>query len=357
MTEPAQLLTAVQQRDSEAVLGVTLSAYPIAPDMTADEFASAMIEYLQQLFILRELSEVGDWQQDVAGLAGAGRLLTYSLRGQKTNTVMLSFVRPVDETFNLCYVLTVEMPADNDEDAQAVLKAVASTVSLQEVQPPSLAPAQELDEPLKIHELGFSISPPKDWFAATMPGGVTMGQVDYTLGGELLPTAQVTITPIDVEDSASTCVATAVDAVMQIAKDAGLDVEVVSQAQAVMAGRPGRQFVIRQKRPAAANGEADRQNDPAAEDKPDTQAEAQVDAVVIVQRVVCVSGDDELGPRSYSLTLVCRSEEVAPVEALMDSLAEGFEVIPVVMNGLGEEDTPSEPPQPGDETPPDPQPE
>ena len=323
LAEPHQLLLAIETQGDQRVLGVTLSAYPVEPEMTADEFADAMVAYLRRQLVVRNMEEVAAMPIETAAISGVMRVLTYNLRGQATIAASACFVRPSrDAEISICYVLTVESPADRGDDIQAVLEAVAATVLFQPIEPPSLTDCGQEGEPVTMHELGFSIRPPSQWFAAAMPTGVQMGQVDYTLGGEVMPGAQVTVAPLQPGDDASQCASCAVDIVRRIAESADVDVEVVSQGPAVMADVEGYQFVVRQ-RPHVDQDDSPASDDGAPQDGPD-------DGVVIVQRVICVAApEDQGGARSYSLTLVCHGSRTGPAEALMDSLAEGFELTPI----------------------------
>ncbi len=351
--EPNQLLLAVQDETDQQALGVTLSAFPVGPKMTADQFADVMIAYLQEQLVLRDMEVVASPSLKVAELAGAGRVLSYDLRGQETVAASVCFVRPLaDEDASICYVLTVEALGGKSETIQQTLEAVIATVSLQAIEPTSLADSGELDEPMQMPQLGFSIRPPEQWYAAAGPAGVQMGQLDYTLGEEIIPAAQLTVTLILPGEDAQTCASQALETAKQTGEASGFDVEVLAQGPAGMAGQVGYQFILRQSaeiEPISDDDDADQEQDDqaadgqAAEDGAYEQAAEDgfaADespavtsvAVIIAHRVICLNDPDEPGgPRSYSLTLVCRGADAAIAAAKMDELAGGFELIPIIV--------------------------
>lgn len=372
--EPNQLLLAVQTETDQQSLGVTLSAFSVGPEMTADQFADVMIAHLQKQLILRDMKVLASLSLKVAELAGAGRVLSYDLRGQETVAASVCFVRPLaDEDVSICYVLTVEALGGKSETIQQTLEAVIATVSLQAIEPTSLADSGELDEPVQMPQLGFSIRPPEQWYAAAGPTGVQMGQLDYTLGEEIIPAAQLTVKLILPGENAPTCASQALETAKRTGEASGFDVEVLAQGPAGMAGHVGYQFILRQSaeiEPVSDDDDADQEQDDqaadgqAAEDDADEQAaedgadeQAAEDgadespavtsvAVIIAHRVICLNDPDEPGgPRSYSLTLVCRGTDAAIVAAKMDELAGGFELIPIIVA----DERPAEQDEPADD--------
>ncbi len=341
LAEPHQLLLAFEIDEGERVLGVTLSAFPVEPEVTAERFAGAMIDYLRGQLVVRDLAEVRSLSMDAADMAGVGRVVTYTLRGEEKAAASVCFIRPqAEDLLGLCYVLTVEAPASEVDTIEDVLNTVAQTVSLGDIMPTSLAEAGAPGEAVKVAQLDFSIRPPQEWFAVTGPAGVQMGQMDYAFGGGIvMPAAQLTVKPIAATEDAASCAAESLATVIEIGKESGLTVEILTEAPATMGGLAGYEFMVRQSTPPVVSEEdaADDADEETADDadqldvatgaeEADDEAEDAM-AVVVAQRVVCrVSADPQVGTRSYSLTLLCRGDEVASAQAIMDQLADGFEL-------------------------------
>jgi len=364
LEEPFQVLRAVKVEDGKAAQAVTLSAFPVAADQSAVDFADDMIAELRQQLLLRDLKTINETSIKVAGLTGAGRFISYSHSGLESVAAGVCFVRKLEKGGGgLCYVLSIESPADRKGDVLPVLEEIIKTVSFRAIKAPSELATGELDEPLTVRQQGYSVRPPKGWFANVEEGGVVvMGQNDYTLGGEVMPMAKVVVQATPAEAQSSDWAKNSLKLARKHAAQMGAKVEVVKEGKATLGGKECYQFVLRQtaapatkpaapasapaddesaeetaKKPKAKSAEEPSASDEAAPSDEAAATEQAVGPVYVVQRTLCLCPAGKDQGRSYNLILVCRGDKPDAAEALMDKLAGGFKLID------------SQPPSPPDE--------
>ena len=135
------------------------------------------------------------------------------------------------------------------------------------------------------------------------------GQTDYTLG-EAMPVVRAVVQDTSAHFTADACVEESLKAMRTSAEAIGQSMEVLSDGPAEMAGQPGRQIVVRQ-----------------AAKVPASQATQPAEALYVVQRTICATGGNPRKPRGYSLRLYCLATDAERPKAVMDKLAEKFELV------------------------------
>lgn len=337
------IMRAVRKQNERAVQGVTLSAYCVAEKVTADLVADDMLQRLKDDLAFRRVRLLKKTPMTVAGIRAAGRKIRYTLRGEETIAARVYFIRALPGTrVRICYVLTVEAVAEKDGDLLRVLGETIKTVTLTSPRHPAAIPVERLGEPVKDYKRGYGVRPPAGWFATVTPLGVRMGQVDYLLGGQLMPTVDVMVGAVPPARTAEACAKEAMQLAIGAAVESGLTATVLSQGPAKLGVVAGYQFVLRQAvRPKPAMAPADK----------NAQAQPPVPPVpvLIVQRTICARPPARPRPASrpghpgapgpatqpttkptrrfsYSLVLITQGVKPAAAAAMMDKIAPGFEL-------------------------------
>ena len=327
-------------------LSVALKAYAAAPETTAAAFNDEMVAFLDESLAFRNVEDAGRTEVEVAGLAGQTCSMTYTYRGQAVAAQATSFVRTVeDKDLTLCYLLMVEVPADQADQLDSLTESILATVALTDLSSTEAMTIESLGEPIEVHELGYAIAPPEAWFARLGGSGVEMGMMDYTQGVQVLPFAQALMADVDEGASAGEYQAIFLAGAISVAMQTGMKAEVLSVDDAMLGGHAGRQFVLRQTaRPLppedAAESDAIFENAEAEIETSDADPLDRDDSTITIHRSIVVSAtDDDDMDQCYSLVLICDGDDVEHGMAMMDELAKGFELIPIVEDVTDDEGT------------------
>lgn len=314
LSAPYDVMSTVFKEHGRAVRGVTLTAFPVAGKGTAEEFADMKLTELKKNLAIRNLKPSKKTTMPVAGTTGAARVMSYTFRGDKTVAAQVFFFREVKNApVRICYLLTVVSSADKQAQLLPVLGAVVKSVRLTAVRHPDVQAAGELGEPIEDAELGYSLRRPNGWYGETSPGGAAMGQIDYLMGGEPMPSVRLIVgaTSGDVTTSEA-CSKMYLAMAKAVATQRKQDYKVTFDGAARLGALPAHQFVIVQspktKLPAPRSRDA-------------------TESVVLVQRTACMAADDAAKPKVYMLILSGRGEETQAPMALMERIAGSFKVI------------------------------
>ena len=311
LSAPYDVMHSVVLEDDRPVQGVTLSAFPAAAKVTADEFADLKMAELNRNLAIQQLKLLKKTTMPIAGATGSARLMSYTFRGVKTLAAQVYFLREVQGAkLRICYLLTVVCSAARQPRLLPTLGAVVRSVRLISVRHPVLAGDVKLGEPVEDYNLGYSVRRPAGWYVAKIPVGVELGQVDYLLGGVPMPSAQLLATKLSSDEATSEACA---KMYIGIAKAAALQrkhsCQAISQGPAKLGGLDAYQFVLLQV-PGGAG--------------PAPRAEADKESVVIVQRTACLPAEPGGKPRVFAFILTGRGRDAKPAEALMETLAASF---------------------------------
>jgi hypothetical protein len=309
--EPFNVMRAVLSKGAQAAQAVTLSAFPVAPKVTAADFADAMLAEQKQNLTIRHLKMLKQIPMPVAGIPGVAQRISYTFRGIETTAARVYFIRELAASkVRICYVLTVETDMENQVSLLPILGEVIKTVGLTAVQRPVTVAIRQLHRPMKDHKRGYIVRPPLGWYTKPGPAGLEMGQVDYLLGGIPMPTVTVTVTEVPSDATSEQCTKKCLKLALAAAAEQNLRVEVVAEGPARLGGLAGWQFALRQSQePRPSTGPADNQQHP----------------VVIVQRTVCPPAEPGREKNSYSLVLICQGADAETAMGMMEKIAGGFE--------------------------------
>ncbi|MGB2820681.1 MAG: hypothetical protein WBF17_06840 [Phycisphaerae bacterium] len=314
LSDPYDVMNAVVLEGDRPVQSVKLSAFPVGEGVTAEQFAAARMAELKKNLAIRQLKPIKTVPISVAGIKGIAGTMTYTFRGMNSIAAQVHFIRDVKSAkIRICYLLTVECLLERQAQLLPTLGAVIKSVELTSVRHPDVSAPLEPGEPVQDFELGYSIRQPRRWYAVKSAIGTEMGQVDYLLGGEPMPSARLLVRPVSGEGTTSEAVAKqCLNVARTVAVKRKQTCDVTSEGPASLAGLPAWQFVLlhsSKKQPALPGGT----NSP--------------ESVAIVQRTVCVAAGEGKPSKAYMLTLTARGEDAKAAEALMTALAGGFSLI------------------------------
>ena len=312
LAAPFDVVRAVVMEGNRAVRAVTLSAFPVAPKVKADDFADAKVLELKKNLAIRNLKLLKKTPIPVAGVSGTARMMSYTFRGAKTVAAQVFFMRNAKSAkVRICYLLTVVTSEDRQAKLLPVLGAVIKSVKLTTVRHPAIAPGAKLGDPIVAYKLGFAIRRPRGWYGTKSMTGAEMGQVDYLLGGIPMPMAQLWVMRPSAEATTSAaCAKKHLGMAQALAADRKQTCEVVSEGPVKLGSVGAYQFVLKQ---APKKGAA-----------PPPRGAAGPKAVIIVQRTACVAPNPGDQPKAYVLILTCQGQDAKPPTQLMETIAGSF---------------------------------
>jgi hypothetical protein len=295
------------------VLAVTLAAYPIHQKTSAEEYAEGKMADVARDANIRNLKTARKESLKVAGVDGARRFISYTLRGADVVAAQVYFIRDIaDSPYRICFLLTVVTTADRKAALLPTLDAVTASVSFSPVKEPQVpAEPQLAEQSLRDERLGFEVRTPKGWFVDRSGGGAETGQVNYPQGG--IPLPSVTIAAAEVPAGASNQAASTKN--LTYLKSGAVqnqrDTRTVSDAAATLGGLPAWQFVLQ------------------IMEKPNpipSLGGKKADDMVIVHRTAVVA---QPGGKTvaYTVTITAKAGEQAAAAKLMDVLAASFRIV------------------------------
>ena len=329
LRDPLEVLRAVRPGEGRTVLTLSLAAFPVDAKVTAEAFADAMLAELRRTRSVSDLKILGKAPLNVAGISGTARRIGYTAQAGKTVTVRAYFLRESKKpALRICYMLSVEAVGQHQAELQSIFGEVVESVRLPGLQHPSSETTGALGPMRKYEEHGFGIRLPIAWHVAAegarhraiaVWGGkvllletpAAIGQVDYLLGGRTGPRASVVVASIPEGVSPRVFAEQTVKAAASLTPGSKL----LAEGPATMGGLHGHQRAVqladKDDRPLPAPPLADGL-------KP-----------YLVVRSVCVPEGRTGRGRGYSLLLRCLAADSKSAAALMDRLADGFELLTV----------------------------
>ncbi len=330
-----ELLHAVRNEGAKVEMSVALKAFAVAEGTTPEAFGEDVLTFLDESLTFRNVETQSREACEVLDLPAETCCMTYDYRGQDVAARSVSFVREVEQGLTLCYLLMVEVPADQAQTLEPTVHALLETVAMSPIQSTEEMSIEALGDPLTVDALGYSIAQPEGWFGVVGADGVEMGMMDFTTL-QVVPFAKVMVGQVADGETAEQSLAFFLEQAQAVAAEAGLRSEVVSQDDAELGGVAGKQFVLLE-----TYVMPEEQPDVSA---PEMEAEA-LDAeapaapeevldgasTIIVQRTIIVPREGQEGQDDcYSLILLCDGDDVEHATQMMDDLAAGFELVPVV---------------------------
>lgn len=297
----------------QPMYAVTLSAFPVAEKVTADEFAEAKAGELKKNLAIRHLTPLKKVPISVAGLTGTARTMSYTFRGMKSIAAQVYFIRDLkSSSTRICYLLTVVSPAEKERQDRLlpILGAVIKSVRLVAARHPAVPGAGDLGEPVADAKLGYSLQTPKGWYAEKSPFGLEMGQVDYLVGGLPMPSVRFMVAPAS--GDALTAEAAAkqfLGIARRMASERKQTSKVASEGPTKLDKLTAYQFVLVQ-------SSAKPPVPPAGERLPTS--------VVVVQRTARLPDRGSETPKVCVLILTCRGDDAKAAAAGMAAIAGGL---------------------------------
>ncbi|HDZ20645.1 hypothetical protein LCGC14_0274500 [marine sediment metagenome] len=336
LAEPYQMLRAARTERGDVRQAVTLLAFPVAPETTAEAFADEMIADLQRQLAFRDVTQLKAAPMPIAGRPGHARMVSYSHDGQEAVAAWAVLIRPMPTAgIAICYMLWVESPAEHRQEVLPALGSIVKTVVLRTVTSPMRLTAVELGEPIVLESAGCSIRPPAGWYVVVQPDFVEMGQLDFTRGGVVSPVARLRVQPAPADAKSLTGSQQSLAMVRRIAAQFGDRAKLVHEGPAKLGGSDSQEFIMLCTSPVDASSQptATTQATTQPATQPTTGPAAGGDSgpaisVCIAQRALSVPTAGADDARTYFLTLICETDDVGAVRAMMAKLAEGFALLP-----------------------------
>lgn len=314
VSEPFDLLRGVQREGDKAASALTLSAFPVGPKATAESYADDMLNELRNNLAVRYLEARTRTRMTVAGTPAVAQLLSYSYRGAKTTAIRVFFVRELAKDVRVCYVLTVESPAEREGRLLGVLEPVLKSVAFVAAVHPSGAKVLELLEPTTDYRLGYAIRPPVGWHLSTTQGGFMLGQTDYLAGGADMPLATLLVRSELPGTTAAASAKKSYGAARDAAANNDLKLEIVSEGQALLGRHQAYQYVLKQS-PQTSVGKAE-------------------GPIIIVQRTLARQPQGAGANASgYTLAVIVAGEDSKAALAIADAISAGFDLVEIVKPG------------------------
>ncbi|MGC9453686.1 MAG: hypothetical protein ACP5HU_02370 [Phycisphaerae bacterium] len=316
LVEPFDVLSSAVVREGVTEMSISLSAFPVGQEETPESFAESKLQELQGHLAMRRFEVLKTAEMPVAGATGHAVRMSYTFGGIETTAAQLYFIRELsDVPVRICYLLTIE-ERGKESRLLPVLGEVVRTLKFVPLRRPGELPVPELGEPVERRELGFSVRPPAGWFSDNTPRGVSMGQMDYLLGGVAVPTVHVMVGRAGIDETPEDFVNRHLDALREDAESRNVKVEVLSNGTATLAGREGRQFVVRHSTGTPAES-ASQESRPA----------------IIVQRTIFAEPEGDLSvsaegrPLTYTLACIYNGEEPGRAVEILEKVAQGFTLV------------------------------
>jgi hypothetical protein len=312
------ILSAARESAESKQRSITLTVIPSDPKDNAATTAEGVITDLRGNLAFRNLRVVKAADGKIAGQPAKVVLLSYDCRGDSWAGALVVFIRELPEQAGkICYVLSIEVPLDDQGVLMPILGTVTRGLRLTEIRHPSALPVGELGEQIRNPKLGYAIRVPCGWSVTRRYGDVVLGQVDYLEGCAPVFSAGVKIGGV----SAGATAKKYITETIAMAEKAGGINRVVSTSPARLGQLPAYQVVLQ---PVPKT-----QTTTAPASRPAT-APAPADAkILVVHRVACMPGPGSRADTAYSIILVCQGAEAEKAAEVMDKLASGFSLVKV----------------------------
>jgi len=312
----------------QPIQAVTLRALCVGPKTTASEFADDSEKDLESRLSVRKFQpSKKSVAIKVAGITGVARVLKYSYDGVPTAAANVFFIRELKgDGLRICYALTVEVVARHEKSLLPTLGKVLKSIKLTTVQSPASIPVRLSERKLSDYRGGFSVRVPEGWYAGAVNGGVLLGQKNYLIGGANSPQIAILSSPTEPDASSQAFAGKAISKYLAAATKPDSGVEVLSHGRTIVSGQNAYQYVLKltyRVLPTTQPTGTTTTSKPA--DKGKAVKVGKIEAV----RVVCRSDSSGKSVRAYLFALTCLESEAKFVTPWLDTLAAGFEYLPL----------------------------
>ncbi len=281
---------------------ITLNAYPVTDSVALSAFMDSIIASMRKAHFVTDLTIEAELEIPFGVDKALVRVLSYSPAsgGERISAAWFGFVRePKDGKGQSVACLLGVAGADKQADLHlATLAAIAKSLVLSEPASPSIPPLNT-GSVIEDAKRQFSIVQPAGWEAQANEKGYELGQMDLA-DQKLSPKAEIVVQTIL---GSYTPKSFGEEFIARQAK-AGTAWEVLSQGPVKLSDQDGYQFVLRQAADSSAGGD-----------------------IILVGRLICLPGPD--GQKTlYAVVVERRAKDAKTVEAMADSLAAGFKLLP-----------------------------
>jgi hypothetical protein len=313
VSDPFDVARAVLSENNKPVHAITISAYPIAEKVKADQFADAMMADLGKVLAVSKLNVTRKPTLPVAGVDAQVRTLSYDYRGVPATAIKVFLTREEkhagspDGKVHLCYVLTAESSPERQGAMAAAMAEVVKTVKFVPLQQVATVDPKALGAPIRDYEF----RPPAHWYARLTPSGVEAGLTDYILGGVPMPLLRIAVAEPPAVETAEQVSKKLLETLKQNAAAEGQELKTVSQGASTLGPLDAQQVVLSQgptSRPVKL--------------KPDEEP-----SILIAYRTTGVVEVTGRLPRTYWLAVYCQTTDQACPLAILKTVSETFQVL------------------------------
>lgn len=382
LTEEFQVCLARRKFGTRPQESLTLSVFPIGEGQTVQALTAEVLESIQADPATRDLTVVKSTTVPVCCTEGQARSLTYVHRTVETSAVLLCFARSMPSggpnaavvpsanpaggdareerseepaRQRLLYLLTMEATGDAREGLLREFDEVVQSAEFLPFRRPVECALPKLRTKMEHYSGGYSIRLPEGWIGQQNRMGVSLGVMDYVLGGVVCPIVQVVSGDVPAGTTAKQWARNA----LSMDQQQGASLEILSEGAVRLAGREAWQVVLRKKVPLPAmphavrqGAEDDRGEIPPAADRPSaakdsskiaapaeageaadkpeaSNKQTEADPVqwvegIEVHRVLVEPGQDGGTSRVYAMVLACEECSADRAAAILEGISEGF---------------------------------
>jgi len=302
-----EIVRADRIRGRTATQSVTLSAFPIKKEVTAEAFSKMLLENLRRNLAMRYLKDLGQKTGKIAGAESLVRELTYKHRGDEIAAMGGVFVRTSETAGRVAYVLTIEVGKEHHATLDALFEAVAGSVKFMDIKRPLDLEIEKGSVFLKDFKARCALRLPKGWTGRSNQLGLFAGLTDYTQGGIYSPAVQV----ISLEMEKATPEQLGERALEKERKQ-GSQVKVLEKGPVKIAGKDGFQFVLQRKQPVPESAPEDYKPPP----------------VIEIRRLFNIESTEEGKQKHFAILLTVHNCPPSKALEIMDKVAKGFSLLP-----------------------------
>ncbi|MCD4823943.1 MAG: hypothetical protein K8S55_05005 [Phycisphaerae bacterium] len=253
--EEFAVMVAKRIEGMRATQSISLMAFPVSSDQTAEAFSQSLLSNLKGDLAVRHLKVLNKTKMRIAGLDGLAQSIAYTHRGIETVAVGVCFIRQVKKTpvagesadakkadsFAIAYLLSMEVAATHKNILFRTFDEIVKTIALTDFRKPIDVIKQFKGPFLKDHRSGCGVRVPPGWVGVVGKTGLSVFQADYLAGGVPSPIIQVVSLEVPNTAAPEACGKKAIE----FERKQGFTIDILSQGPVTVGKNSFYQFVLR----------------------------------------------------------------------------------------------------------------
>lgn len=356
LSDPYQILQASRNEGMHKAASLAISVYPVEATTTPESLIKTFTDELHENIGIRRLKIEPAPALTFAGQTAMAQRLSYRFGGIKTVGLVACFVRTFDGEAGqvppgpLAYLVTFEVLDSYSANLDELVSVIGKAAELTDLVAPATLNVDTKGPYRRDYEAGFAMRQPAGWAAQFNEAGLAMGRMNYLLGDVISPSMQVLATTVPDTETARTCG----EKTIELERELGWDIEIVSAEPAKLAGRDAWQIVLRKRMSADYTPPVDDEDEDETSDAPELSDAAKAArekalsaSSIEVRRFMCMPDDEPGRKKHFALILTCHECSPRGASNLMDAFAGGFAIQPKP----ADYEDPGEGSLPGNDTP------